>query len=125
MKARNVTAEQMTVALAKVNKQYRGNIEFETFEANGRGVNFTLRVKDSSGPGHRLGFTGRKMAKACWHAHGHFFEALLAIAPDAEIVSRGGPGTKITRNGGNWQDSNIGSQVQPLMFSEACECNRA
>lgn len=122
MKATNVTVEQMAKALAKVNKQFKGNLDFEHLEPTKRGADFRLRVKDSHGKGAKLGFSGKHTVAACWHAHGHFFEALLAVEPNAVIVSRGGPGVKITRQGGNWQDCNIGSQVQPMMYSSACEC---
>lgn len=123
MNARNVTIEQMERALKAVNRKYKGNVAFETFTPRKNGVDFTLRTYDSKGPGARRSFSGRRMPKACWHAHGDFFEAVLKIAPEAVIISRGGPGARIDRNGGNWQDCNIGSQVQPLMFSEACDCN--
>lgn len=123
MKAKHVTIADLETAMADVNRQYNGNLEFDRLEANGKSVNFTLRVKSSSGPGHRLGFHGRKMAKACWHAHGDFFDALFAVKPDAIVISRGGPGAVVTKASGNWQDCNIGSQVQPLLLSQACECN--
>lgn len=122
MKAKNVTIEAMQAALVQVNKRYNGNVEFESVVPKGKHIEFTLRVKSSFEAGHRLGFTGRRMPKACWHVHGHFFDALLKLAPDAVIISRGWPGGVISRDGGNWQDCNIGSLVQPLMFSEACEC---
>lgn len=124
MKALKVTQKNMEAALKAVNRKFKGNIAFETYTPKGTGFDFTLRTLDSKAPGSRRGFTGRRMAKACWHAHGYFFEALIKAAPNAVIISRGGPGARIDRNGGNWQDSNIGSQAQPLMFSEACDCNR-
>jgi hypothetical protein len=118
MKARNVTRDEMYEALDKTNEIYSGNVEFNRFEGS-RVFNFTLRVKDSLGPGARRGWTGRRMVAACWHVHGHFFEKLIEINPNAEIVSCY---SKISAAGGNWQDRNIGSMVQPLYYSEACEC---
>lgn len=123
MVARNTTPDQLRLALAKVNKTFKGNVAFETFEPGRSSVKFTLRTLDSTKPGSRRGQTGRRMAKACWHVHGKLFEALLAINPEAVIISRGGPGAVIDRNGGNWQDANIGSVLQPLMMSEACDCH--
>lgn len=122
MIVKHVTVEQMESALAAVNKQFENNVQFNRFQPNGSKINFTLRVKDSHKPGHRRGFTGKRMASACWHVHGTFFDALLGIEPQAVIISRGGPGARIDRNGGNWQDCNIGSQFQPMMFSGACDC---
>lgn len=124
MTAKNVTIEAMQMAMAAVNERYKGNLDFQYLEAKGKHLEFTLRTKSSYGPGSRLGFTGRHMPKACWHAHGHFFESVFKVAPDAVIVSRGGPGSVITKDQGNWRDCNIGSQMQPMMFSEACECDR-
>jgi hypothetical protein len=121
MDAKNITIEQMQKALTKVNKKYKGNIAFRYIEQNGRRVSFTLTVNSSKGPGGRRGFSGRRVSAACWHAHGNFFECVFSICPDAVIISRG-IGVTITRAYGNWQDKNIGSQIQPLYYSEACDC---
>ena len=124
MRATNVSIPELEKALTKVNRlYYSGNIQFNHIVPAGRGVDFTLRVKSSRGPGARRSHTGRRMAKACWHAHGHFFDAVLNVQPNAVIVSRGGPGARVDCNGGNWKDCNIGSQVSPLHFSEACDCH--
>ncbi len=126
MKARNTTISDLHSALAEVNRKYDGNIVFKRCDQNGTGVNFTLTVQSSKAAGHRLGFYGvngkqKRVAAACWHAHGDFFERLFEISPDA--VVRAGD-KKITRESGNWQDWNIGSQMQSMYYSEACECNR-
>ena len=117
----NATPQQLGRALARVNQRYKGNIQFARFEPRPHTVNFTLRVKSSHGPGHRRGFSGRQLACACWHAHGYFFEALLHFNPNARVISRS-VGVVIDRNGGNWHDKNIGSVMNPLLFSEACDC---
>jgi hypothetical protein len=44
---------------------------------------------------------------------------LLKVNSEAEVVTRV---SKITRDGGNWQDYNVGSQNDPLYASEACDC---
>lgn len=126
MKAKNATIGDLENALQVVNQKYQGNIRFKRLEQNGRGVNFTLTVNSSREPGHRLGFYGingkqKRVSAACWHAHGDFFDALFTIAPDAVVRSQGDK--VITKHQGNWQDWNIGSQMQPMYFSEACECN--
>ncbi len=133
MIVRDCTVADLRVALAEVNKKYEGNVTFNQHPVpNGRGFRFTLRVEDSQKPGHRLTpspnyRTGKhhRMVSACWHVHGDFFDALLEIAPEAEIRV-GSKGEKIFKVGdrviGNWEDRNIGSMMHPFYYSEACEC---
>jgi hypothetical protein len=92
----------------------------EIKQISSKRVNFTLRVKSSSGPGAKIGYSGRKTISACWHVHGYFFEYLFLSYPGIYIISQG---KKMTSNSDNWQDQNIGSIMQPLYFSEACNCN--
>lgn len=133
MIARNATIENLQQALTAVNSKYAGNVTFNRIEQKTRNaVQFTLRVVSSHGKGARLSQSvnrngNRKhMTAACWHVHGHFFEELLAVAPRAVITTGYDPTTgrklRITADGGNWQDRNIGSQAYPLMYSDACEC---
>lgn len=120
MIAKNCTVQDLEAALVEVNKRYGGNVIFKrTPEKVGRRYAFTLTVKSSKGKGGRLSHSGRRIAAACWHVHGHYFEALLSIAPEAEVVSAK---SVINQRGGNWRDSNIGSQMYPMMYSEACDC---
>jgi len=126
MYAKNCSAEDLRKALYEVNKKYARNVCFNQFPEL-RGSNrliFTIKVRDSRKPGHRRGFPhngkkGKRLAHACWHVHGDFFDALFEINPDAVITSGK---RKITASQGNWIDQNIGSMVQPYMFSEACDC---
>ncbi|MHC4121958.1 MAG: hypothetical protein ACYSSI_00160 [Planctomycetota bacterium] len=123
MKAKNTTAPIMYAALKAVNIKYDNNIIFEHINCLNSAASrfsFRLKVKDSKKAGHRRGFTGRRLINACWHVHGDFFDALFKLSPDAEIRSNG---FLITKESGNWQDINIGSMMQPLYFSEACDCN--
>ncbi len=143
MRATHTTREALEKALAAVNKRYAGNIIFNRLDsASGTGTsfNFTLRCKDSKALGHRRGFPTfqgsgkapggtkrRRLPSACWHVHGYFFDALLAETPEAVIVTSGSlanplPENKITIESGNWQDWDIGSQMNPYMMSEACDC---
>jgi len=116
MQAKNVTSQQMHEALEVINKKYYAdNVIFNRFEQKGKTIHFTLRVRSSKGPGHRLGhiypwdsaFERRRLTSACWHVHGHFFDALLEINPAAVIITQGTK--RVDVNGGNWQDWNIGS----------------
>lgn len=130
MIAKNVTSEDLTKALRITNTLYKGNLRFTSegltsLNSKGTRIRFRLSVHSSKELGHRLGFhrkkdgNRRKLASACWHAHGHFFESLLFVNCRASIRS----GTiVIDTNGGNWQDRNIGSTFDPLRFSQACEC---
>jgi hypothetical protein len=112
----------LTTALAMVNDQYDGNIIFrEVKQISAKRVQFTLRTKNSRAPGSRLNFQlKRHLPCACWHVHGNFFEAVLKLDSSALIISGGK--MRITKDGGNWTDYQIGSMFQPTMASEACEC---
>jgi hypothetical protein len=127
MKAYKVTIDQMESALRTINAKYESNVMWKRFEPNGSGVNFTLTVRKSTDKGGRLGQcltskgNRRHIAAACWHVHGDFFDALFDVAPNAYVRSNGGS-LKITKDEGNWQDRNIGSQMHPLYYSEACDC---
>lgn len=123
---RNISREDLQSALEAVSQRYSGNVVWNREpEPVGRGFRATIKVLDSKGPGHRRGFPhgnadkGKRMASACWHVHGEFFDSIFDIAPGASVKSGD---LRITANGGNWKDRNIGSQMRPLMFSEACDC---
>jgi hypothetical protein len=119
MQAKNITVTEMEQALAALNKKYAGNVTWNRFDTKGRHIEFTLRVKSSKGLGAKLGSNGRRSCAACWHTHGNFFEEALKIQSNAVFTSSW---AKIDRYGGNWQDKDIGSMMQPQMFSEACQC---
>ena len=128
MKARKCTITDLENALIQVNKKYDGNVCFKNIEQKKYYVQFTLKVKDYKGPGHRLhtsyNFDGlysqKRSSNACWHVHGDFFDCLFSIAPDAVVSSQG---RNITKEEGNWSDWNIGSMMFPVMYSESCECD--
>ena len=116
------TIQQLNEALSYINdKHFKGNVIYNREpEQNGRYVHFTLRVKDSSGPGARRGFHNRrKLVSACWHVHGELFEYLFTHFDNIVIVAGD---KKMRDNYDNWQDWNIGSVYQPMYYSEACEC---
>jgi hypothetical protein len=122
--------ENFHAALAIVNTRYDGNIKFKTLEPKGRRISFTLTVVSSTigtgkakvtAAGSSKGPNGRRIAAACWHVHGDFFDALFRVCPDAVVMSLG---KVITKDGGNWQDWNKGSMIYPKLASECCECHR-
>jgi len=117
---KNVTINDLERALKIVNLKYNDNIIWNRFEQLGpKRFAVTLRVKDSRGPGHRIGHSGRRLIYACWHAHGDFFDALLSVNIETVIMTAN---RTISKYGGNWIDWNIGSIMRPLMYSEACDC---
>jgi len=129
----SATTYELRRALDKTNEQYEGNLEFNRLDRKGSMTYFTLRVKNSHGLGARLGYpirdwktgqiTGksRHLVSACWHAHGHFFEALLEVNKNVWIKSRGKE-CHIDKSGGNWEDFDVGSLMNPCYLSELCEC---
>lgn len=119
MKIRNVTEAELLKALKKVNAKFDQNVIFNNIRCdtqNGKTWTVTLRVTSSKKAGHRIGFSGRRLINACWHVHGTFFNAL----PEQSLIKTG---NKTKQPGDDWEDWNIGSEMQPLMFSDACECN--
>ena len=130
---RYATKDQIEKALQETNTIFDNNVVFNRFSPAGKHFAVTLKTSDSHGSGSRLGFPeynwqtreivkkGKHMAIACWHVYGVFFDKLFEQNRDIEIISNG---EKITRsNGGNWNDRNIGSQMFPMAYSDACECN--
>lgn len=130
----NAKEGELQKALETTNTKYNGNLKiiWGTRQRNGRIISFRLGVHSSKGLGHRLGYphwdfkTGKKegvqrrLACACWHAHGDFFDALLSLNNKVRIYTRGKH--KITSRGGNWEDWDAGSMMFPVMISDLCEC---
>lgn len=120
------TQDELNEALRIINKAtYAGNIKIRDWKhLSSKRIQFTITVVSSRGPGARRSWTGRRIAAACWHAHGDLFDALFKIRKDIVIwTDYGWEGKmKITSEGGNWQDMNVGSLMDPAMMSESCEC---
>lgn len=132
MKVSNVTYENIIDALRQTNVRFSGNVIINNHSfLNQKGTRHrvTLRVKDSKGSGHRLGFTRnndgnrRRLVSACWHVYGTFVDAIFEIAPDAK-VSNGVTGKMDTVDSWYWHDRQIGSMMDPIMYSDACDCDR-
>lgn len=123
----NATRDDIVKALAAIDETYAGNVVFKRGpdSLNGKGTRHavTLTVQSSRGLGSRISASyfrpERRVAAACWHAHGHFYDALLAIAPSAVIRTAG---AVISADGGNWQDWEAGAPIYPVMMSELCDC---
>ena len=126
MKLKNVSENQLLSALLEVADQYDANVIFNREpERKGNFLHFTLKVKDSSGPGARRSHSGRKLASACWHVHRDLMMLIFDRHPDAILV------TALARYEGRDDfynkfeatgNVNIGSQFQPITMQDACEC---
>jgi len=118
---KNVSKNVLFEALENVNLKYNNNVIWQRVpEAIGRRFRFTLRVKNSRESGAKLGFSGRRTINACWHVHGNLFDEIFKLEPKAIIKSGG---NDITIEYGNWIDRNIGSIMQPMMYSNSCNCD--
>jgi len=112
--------ETLDQALKHVNNMFNDNIVYKTItQISSKRISFTLTVKTSKNEGGRIGHTGRRVAAACWHVHGYFFEKVWELEPEALIIAGS---LRMTGEDDNWQDRNIGSVYQPMMYSEACNC---
>ena len=130
MIVKNAKVNEMVRALDIINlNRYQGNIKFKTLEPKGRRLSFTLTVVSTSEGTGKNKITlpgvsikrGKRIAAACWHVHGDFFDALFKVCPGAEVSALG---KVITKDAGNWQDWNTGSLIDPVPASACCECHR-
>lgn len=89
-------------------------------------VRFTLRVRNSSGPGaHWSAGSGRRTVAACWHAHRDVLRRIFAHYPDARITTAfatydGVSGFNRTFPG--TYDHNAGSMMYPVCYGDLCLC---
>jgi len=115
-------------ALKRVNVIFDDNIKFKRGpeyigkDREGRSKHrVTLTVEDSRGPGSRKSNTGRRIAAACWHVHGHFIDGVLLFDPNGKIET---DFNTIETAADNWKggERNIGSMARPLCYADACDC---
>ncbi len=128
MIAKNVSLGNAYKALEIVNQKYDNNILFKNLvdisSSRMQRIRFTLKVASSRNKGaSRNPFSGRRSCAACWHVHGDFFDALLSVNALAEIQTALHGKHTIDKDGGNWQDYNVGSHAFPYYASDVCECN--
>ena len=137
MLAANVSPEDLQTAAASINVTVY-NLRSAN-NARSRWL-FTLRPIQPNrkpyreyGRYYRRGFhNDRTIAAVCWHGHRDFFRALFALAPDCKVQTR--HTRQFTAAGCTWytrqnfeqtfrySDTNIGSQMQPMLYSDACWC---
>lgn len=130
MRVKGISELDLALIVGHVSRVfYAGNLIFKREpETIGRFVHFTLRVKDSKGPGARRSHSGRRLVSACWHAHRDVMVELFDFAPDALLVTamaryegregflREYPGTGSV---------NLGSAFEPMAYRDACDCDPA
>ena len=133
MQAYNCSIEQMDEVLFRVNRKYKGNIEYKNFENKAHYISFTLKVKDANGPGSKTGNINRKSGKprrttaACFHVHGDFFDFLLNLEPRAIVYANklkihnglDSDGHIIRPSINNWLDW---YDDHDRLASESCDC---
>lgn len=66
----------------------------------------------------------RRVMAVCWHGHRDFFRAIYRILPDLKIRTALGTytGPEQFETIHPTLDHNIGSGVDPLFYSQACDC---
>lgn len=127
MQIKNVTYEDIVLALAYANVPAEGNLEFQQgFPAplNQKHTRWAvkLRVKGYDQPGYRRGFPhgdrpGKRMPYACWHAHGWFMDGL----PSTAVVRSGMRDAKPWSPGDEWQDVCV-NEYLAIYISDCCDC---
>lgn len=106
---------------------YSGNLQLEAAQTRGtdrKGRNktlFTLRVRDSRGPGARVSASGRHMPKASWQAHRDVMEAIFRFDPSAFLhtaLADYDGREDFLRKYEATGDKNVGSMMEPVSFRE-------
>jgi hypothetical protein len=142
MRVSKVTREGLITALAITNLEYEGNLCFDDYwkALNKKGTRFQIRLRTHSARKNRKGERppgcvirpagfGRKhergVATACWHSMRDFLRALFEIHPEAVVRTaiatyEGKEGFEENYRG--TASRNIGSRMEPLYYSEACDC---
>lgn len=123
----NVTREQVQEAADNV----RIRVSHEGIRPEGRRWRLVLvpgveRQWQRTSPS--MAGRGRRVNAACWHGYYAFMRELYRLAPDAVIRS-----TMATYRSADeledtaWQSEtrNVGSQVAPVPYSEACQCDQS
>ncbi|KKM00093.1 hypothetical protein LCGC14_1807910 [marine sediment metagenome] len=131
MKAYGVGVKEIQKAIEAANHFYGGNIQEKRLDAAKHGAVFTLTVKDSAKPGHRLGHARngsgqrRRIAAACWHVHRDVLTALFQQNPEARVKSMQADYTSKQNFEESFESSglhNAGSMADPIFYQDLCDC---
>lgn len=127
MQARFITAEQLEAAAALV------GVAVVITTLNAKGDRHRVKVNPLGAIGERkyqrisLNMDGseRRVFAVCWHGFRDFFRACYAVAPDAVFRTA----LDVWDGSADFEARfpasghvNIGSQFQPLMTADACQC---
>ncbi len=127
MKLLNVTPCQLRMVVNVISDElYNGELIFDREpETKGNWIHFTLRTVSGRSPGARRTHHGRRLAKACWHAHRDVMQLLFDTFPNAELrtmladyIGRVGFLSNFPATGA----TNLGSIATPLRADDACDC---
>lgn len=84
-----------------------------------------LTTRDSSQPGARRSWSGRRSRATCWHAFRDMFAVIMTRDPAAVIRT----GMATYRGADSFlelfpatADANVGSMVQPAILADLCDC---
>ena len=116
MRIKGITRKQLSNCIKLVNKENNYKLIYNREpEKKGNFFHFTIKSKKSGISGARYSASGRRLINASWHSHGYLFDKILELNKDSIIYSGL---KKITKNGGNWEDWNCGSNFEPCYMSE-------
>lgn len=108
-------------------RKYANNVIVhpDAHDLSGNRFQGRLWVADSSGPGARRSWSGRRLKATCWHAYRDVLQNLFDHYPDATVrtglaIYRGRDGFMSTYP--NTAYMNVGSDLSPVTMPELCEC---
>ena len=130
MRVKGMNEQQVIDIVERLSRDlYDGNIVIRESHDRSTSVTrhatFTIRTRDSRGPGSRRSWSGRRLPAACWHAHWHLMDYIFTAYPEAVVRT-----AMATYTADTWRDraedtreTNIGSQFAPAYMPELCECD--
>lgn len=125
MIARGVSAADVEIAVTRASRLFfDGNVILNRSEVRGTRVRFTLRVRDSRGPGAHAS-ARRRTVSACWHAHREVIAALLQAMPEGRVTTAVADYRGLSDFLETFPETaydNIGSVFEPVERWAACEC---
>ena len=103
----------------------RDGIRTETRRDGRYSHRVALTTRDSSQPGARHSWSGRRSRATCWHAFRDVFAVVMSQDP-AAVIRTG----MATYNGAAGfletfpatGEANVGSRIQPAILADLCEC---
>ena len=127
MKLWNVPAGELIRIVTEVStNRFDGNIVFKRVpEKAGQAVSFTLTVANSREKGGRRSHSGRRVCACCWHGHRDIMSAIFAAYPMCRLQTAQADyhgRTDFEESFEATGDTNIGSQVAPMCYADACDC---